>query len=286
VNSYNSSVFEVSAAQDFDLTLGSSIDEISSEMSTWKTLDNEEWQRVYATSTVPGYSDLHLMIDQVSYGIHMYQNWTSALVAPTNMSCDWPVIHYNSSIFDVRMNRSSKPNILSPLAIQPIRFFRPLVESLSPNTSYPDLPWPSSYFIQAGGDVGARGVLTACPKNDWLGPLTAFHVKEARAKINSYANRVQIAIPFLSIVIIANLIKVIAIYSTLRMQSSGHLITAGDAIASFLEHPEPAMRGMCTLTKSQLCSSRSEKEPKAWHVIKEPMAVVLGGSRMWSGIIM
>jgi hypothetical protein len=285
-SSYNSSVFEVSAAQDFDVTLGSSIEEISKEMSTWKSLDNEEWQRIYATSTVPGYSDLHLLIDQVSYGMRMHQNWSYTLESPANMSCDWPAISYDDLNFDVRMHHDQKSSTLSPMEIQPFRFFRPLVYLPDTNQSPPDSPWPGPRSIQAGEAVGVQGVLDACPKNGWLGPSTAFHVKEARAKVNSYANRVQIAIPFLSIVIIANFIKVIAIYSTIRMQSSGHLITAGDAIASFLEHPEPATRGMCTLTKSQLCSPGSEKEAKPWQVVKEPMAVVLGGSRMWSGIIM
>jgi hypothetical protein len=255
-------------------------------MSTWKSLDNEEWQRIYATSTVPGYSDLHLLIDQVSYGMRMYQNWSYALVSPDNVSCDWPTVSRDTFNFDVRIQQDAQASMLYPVEIQPFRFFRPLADALDTNQTLPDSPWPEPHFIQAGGDVGARDWLTACPKTGWLGPSTAFHVKEARAKVNSYANRVQIAIPFLSIVIVANFIKVIAIYSTLRMQSSGHLITAGDAIASFLERPEPATRGMCTLTKSQLCSSRSEREPEPWRVTKEPMAVVLGGSRMWSGIIM
>jgi hypothetical protein len=279
-------VFEVSAAQDFNVTLGSSIDEISKEMSTWKSLDNEEWQRIYATSTVPGYSDLHLLIDQVSYGMRMHRNWSYTLESPANMSCDWPAISYDDLNFDVRMHHDQKSSTLGPMEIQPFRFFRSLVYLPDTNQTLPDSPWPGPRSIQAGEAVGVQGVLAACPKNGWLGPSTAFHVKEARAKVNSYANRVQIAIPFLSIVIIANFIKVIAIYRTIRIQSSGHLITAGDAIASFLEHPEPATRGMCTLTKSQLCSPGSEKEAKPWQVVKEPMAVVLGGSRMWSGIIM
>jgi hypothetical protein len=127
--------------------------------------------------------------------------------------------------------------------------------------------------------------LTICPNGGWLVPATAFHVIYARAKVNAYANRVQVAIPFLTIVILSNTVKIVGIYFAIRMQSSHHLITAGDAIASFLEHPEPGTKCKCTLRRSQLCSVTCHGVIKPWRIVRKPILVVLGGARAWSTTI-
>jgi hypothetical protein len=277
------------AAQDFDVTLISSVTRTAKKPSSWKTLNNKEWLSSYATSTVTDYSDLHLIIDQASFGIRLSQNWSYSLeTPPTTIDCDWPTVLLNGSGFKISMSHSSDSNILMPASVQPYRFVLNLnMTHRSGNVSnVPDLPWPEPYSFIAAGNMSLRDRLDICPDGEWLGPRTAFHVHEAHARINPYANRVQIAVPFLSIVIFANIIKVIAIYCTIRMRSSGHIITAGDAVASFFEHPEPATRGKCTWTKPQLCSSKGEAIAKPWQVINEPMIVVLGGTRAWSGSIM
>ncbi|KAL9614475.1 MAG: hypothetical protein Q9167_001003 [Letrouitia subvulpina] len=50
---------------------------------------------------------------------------------------------------------------------------------------------------------------------------------------------------FAVIVIVCNLVKVLCMFLTLWMHNNSALMTIGDAIASFLENPDPYTRGLC-----------------------------------------
>jgi hypothetical protein len=72
--SYDSSVFEVITSQDYTVTIRPEAEEPSPQLSTWKTLNNEEWARIYSTPWVPGYGDLLLVVDKMSFDIVVQQN--------------------------------------------------------------------------------------------------------------------------------------------------------------------------------------------------------------------
>ena len=76
-------------------------------------------------------------------------------------------------------------------------------------------------------------------------------------------------------VIVANLLKVIAIFPTLRTCSSDHIMTVGDAVSTFLEHPEKRSRGKCTLSTM---SHWTHVKPWAYHEM--PIVWLLGGRRL------
>jgi hypothetical protein len=97
---------------------------------------------------------------------------------------------------------------------------------------------------------------------------------------------VQVAIPFLSIVIVSNIVKVLGIFFTIRLHSTGYIITMGDAVASFLQHPETITKDMCSLKKSELLSSSHKSPLKPWYVRRRWIISVLGGTRAWSVTVM
>jgi hypothetical protein len=90
---------------------------------------------------------------------------------------------------------------------------------------------------------------------------------------------------FLSIVIASNITKMTGIYLTIWKYSTGHIITVGDAVGSFLQQPEPATRGMCNMKKSDILAGRRKEESRPWCENSKLMVSVLGGTRIWSTII-
>ncbi|KAJ2905564.1 uncharacterized protein MKZ38_005208 [Zalerion maritima] len=69
----------------------------------------------------------------------------------------------------------------------------------------------------------------------------------------------------LGIVALLNLISVVAIAMSLRKRLFEPLVTLGDTISSFLEHPDPTTRGGCLMTKSDAYQGRwGQCEAKYW----------------------
>ncbi|KAH7071048.1 hypothetical protein FB567DRAFT_598307 [Paraphoma chrysanthemicola] len=276
---YNSSVFEVFASQDFDITATSAvINETTLYGSDWKMLNNKDWSRIYAAENISGYSDLHLMIDQVSFEIQVQQNWSYTLRLPTSVeNCDWGSTSRQNETFNIGVGFSTDPKVLQ---IRPIdrtaRFVASIDDFTANKTEFPGLTLPAIL----PGKIG-----NICPGTGWLQAHPALYVKHARAKINNLANRVQVAIPFLCVVIACNFIKVIGIWLTIKTYSNEHLLTGGDAIASFLNTPEPTTAGRCTLTKSQRHRYGRESEVKPWTVKNKATLFVLGGARVWTATV-
>lgn len=72
---------------------------------------------------------------------------------------------------------------------------------------------------------------------------------------------VQIAVPFMVVIIICNGLKAIAVYCTLKESSTPLLVTQGDAVASFLDQPDMATLGYCsTLEKSAIIQALNQPE--------------------------
>jgi hypothetical protein len=205
--SYNSSIFEVYAAQDYNVTLEKAGSEPSG--SKWQNLTNKEWPQLYVTDHVPGLSDLQLIVDQVSFEIHVNQNWTYSLFTPANQTCDWRPASKQNKTFDLVVEFSTNQSNSIVPQVQS-RLTASLEELARWPMEYPELVWPI---------VLENRTWTICPGTGWLQYHSAFHVLRARAKVNGLANRVQVAIPFLSIVIASNIVKVIGIYLTIKAYS-------------------------------------------------------------------
>ncbi|KAK3380710.1 hypothetical protein B0T24DRAFT_616099 [Lasiosphaeria ovina] len=72
--------------------------------------------------------------------------------------------------------------------------------------------------------------------------------------------RLQFSLPIMFVVIACNAIKLVAILATLLRKQSP-LLTLGDAIASFLERPDPTTRGMGTASIADFRAGRWRDDP-------------------------
>jgi hypothetical protein len=254
---------------------------------TWKKLENTEWSNIYATSWVPGYSDIHLIIDRVSFDVEIARNWSYSLHASNGTTCGRPVSWLRNESLDLTFSLLPNATTLDPKqqSLHP-RFMVNTTDFWDNGDEFPDLEWPSSYEVKANTSQTLRDHFELCPKDGWLRPTTAFHVQNAWAKVVPYANRVQVALPFLAIVIVSNMVKIIGIWFAIRMHSADHVITTGDAVATFLKKPELATQGKCTLAQPEICAPIGDAKPQPWQTKREFMINALGGARIWSATIM
>ena len=66
----------------------------------------------------------------------------------------------------------------------------------------------------------------------------------------------QFSVPIIVIVIIANLIKLLCMLYTVRTHRMPTIVTVGDAIASFLQNPDPTTDGRCTLSNKGVVNDK------------------------------
>lgn len=224
----------------------------------------------------------------MSYQVQVTTDWQYSLHAPDPQAndCGWPAVWFGNESFNIAAKLTPNLTTMDPI-IQTSRYVVPRDDYAVDTTGrYPTLEWPGPYKIQANSSDSLLSHLQICPDTGWLSSASAFHVQFGRAKKNPYANRVQIAIPFLSLVIASNLIKIACIFSAIKMLSPGHIITVGDAVATFLNQPDISTRGKCIQSKAQLCAPEKELSTTPWRQIQRPNFTVLGGKRVWSMAIM
>jgi hypothetical protein len=179
---------------------------------TWKKLNNTEWSRIYATSWVPRYSDIHLIIDRVSFDVEIARNWSYTLHASNGITCGRPVSWLRNESLEFTFSLSPNATTLDPKLQNPRpRFMVDTTDFWDNIEKYPNLQWPSSYEVKANTSQTLRDHFELCPKDGWLRPITAFHVQNAWTKVDPDANRVHVALPFLAIVIRSNMIMIIGI---------------------------------------------------------------------------
>lgn len=142
--------------------------------------------------------------------------------------------------------------------------------------------WPSFSQVNVNEQFGSQ--LQLCDnENGWLSvPRLPLRNGHARAKVRLQGNKVQIALPFLITVVLDNFVKVICIFMTLRTCSSNHIITVGDAVASFLETPDVDTNNKCLRTQRQLLEWKGSHSPQVWHSSRQRMATLIGGKRIWT----
>lgn len=82
------------------------------------------------------------------------------------------------------------------------------------------------------------------------------------------------------IVIIANLVKVLVMAITMYQHKRPALVTVGDALASFLEDPDPTTQGICLGKKENFFNGPWNAEPRMYVISKEESLHSSGAS--WS----
>lgn len=260
-------MFEVTARQDFNVMLIANTSVLLPTAANWKKMENKDWTKTYSTSCVPGYGDLLLVVDQASFAISIHENWSYTLSNPdaSDMSCAWKSTPPNNNVWEVSVSRNLTSGVLQPrrpIEPQNLRVVTDIVRKPNGTFTIPELKWPQAVTIKTHEAVTLKHHTSLCEEGGWLLPGIAFHVQNARAKVIPYANRVQVAIVFLTIVLACNIAKIVGIYLTIQMCSSGHLITIGDAVASFLENPEPFTKTKCTLKDPKRIYSTIEARPE------------------------
>ena len=72
------------------------------------------------------------------------------------------------------------------------------------------------------------------------------------ARVVNDGSKVQIALPFMLIVIICNLGKATIMLNVLRRTRADHCVTIGDALESFLRRPDSQTVGYCIASGQEL----------------------------------
>ena len=282
-SSYNSAVFGVVSGQDYTITAIRKANEPLAHNTQWKTLSNPQWTHIYSYEYVSGFSDLLLVLNNASATVRVNSDWSYSLESPTSASCSWNPI-YETDDISISFGFNLSTRKIVPVLHDENRIIFALDDA---NTFGLDPQWPK--FDQVNVNNTYRRSLSLCPDSGWLAEpsKSSLHVEYAHAKVRPYASKVQIALPFLVIVLAANIFKTVGIFYTLRLCSSGHIITVGDAVATFLRFPEASTKGKCTLTQRELLESIHEMlPPHPWYVKRKQIKSTIGGKRAWTTIIL
>ena len=73
---------------------------------------------------------------------------------------------------------------------------------------------------------------------------------------------VQVAIPYLLIVLCCNIIKILSMAMTLWLNRTDLLVTTGDALQSYLQQPEMETYGYCLLFDNAICQAMNQQKEK------------------------
>ena len=102
--------------------------------------------------------------------------------------------------------------------------------------------------------------------------------------------QLQFSIDIMVVILVANFLKLLCLLYTIWRVKSPTIVTVGDAISSFLQDPDHATIGQCTLSK--LCVEdenwfgRSKRVPGSWRTIYHPVSAQpqpwIGKRLLWS----
>lgn len=84
---YNSALFSVVSRQDYNITILKSMEEPAVNDTSWKSMTNAEWIKVYSDNYISGYRDILLIVQDAASSIVMKAKWTFVLTAIGDDSC-------------------------------------------------------------------------------------------------------------------------------------------------------------------------------------------------------
>lgn len=240
-----------------------------------------DWKGTYKTQFVPNAGNIHLVVDQVAFAIHLSANYTWQLMVPnTSVATDWLAWdrEHNGSIeTPILMDNSGS---FSFEAATPYRSVYDMPTYVQRHESFPKITWPNSTLVNISQTHSIFETQPLADLNDtgnWL--LTPpLHIAYALVEPISNSSSVQIGLYFMIVVLISNLAKFAAITITLRDHSTSYLVTTGDAIASFLERPDLTTVGMCNLKRQEIIhrvQGNQHNESKPWQYRRLFMAAAI-----------
>lgn len=214
-------------------------------------LTNDRWWQTYDTQFVPNAGDLYLVIDMVSFDIHLHPNLSWYLLVPQSkpQGQSWTPGGPGSEWINAQVNLTSD----GTSTVKDTTSYRMIYDIdtyKQQQASIPNLKWPEPILFNASQTHSIRQIpaLGGMDSKFWLSTLP-LHVEYALSSPRSNSSSVQIGIYFMIIVIIANAAKSVVMLLVFKDTSTSYLVTTGDAIASFLEKPDTVTVGMCSLDK-------------------------------------
>ncbi|KAF2797901.1 hypothetical protein K505DRAFT_322270 [Melanomma pulvis-pyrius CBS 109.77] len=290
---FNSAIFQSNTKQDYRVDLVNGTD-TGSDSAGWKVLENSAWSRIYSTGYVAGYGDLRLVVHNASFDVKLSPDWEVSLHKPDpfrpDSRCTWKSWLADTPMagFQIQLNASTG-------AVEPAddgSAYRLVVNMSSPypqdlNKSalvLPHLKWPQ--FDPINTSLVSTSI-KLCPDLTWMA-FYPYQIDHGLAQPIPYASKVLMALPFILVVIVANAMKTVAIISALKICSTGHIITIGDAVASFLERPDKSLAGKCTLSKKKLVRAYDQTNvyTKPWRFSEKLIISVIGGEHRSSTIVL
>jgi hypothetical protein len=258
--SFNSAIFEVTIGRDYYVHFVAASDSIlmNNLTSTAINLTNNDWKQTYDTQFVPNVGNAHLVVDKVSFGFDLHRNLTWDHFVPNSklLGSDWSAAAWdelNNSTIDatVSLNTNGSFKILGANSYRAVYDISTYSQSQG---SLPSMIWPTSTLVNASQTYSILNVPSISGINDttfWLA-TAPLHIAYALVEPITDSSSVQIGLSFMIVVIISNVAKFMAILFTLRDFSSSLLLTAGDALASFLKRPDLTTVGMCNLKRQEI----------------------------------
>jgi hypothetical protein len=129
---------------------------------TWKRLEDKDWSKIYGMPSVPGYSDIQLMVDQLSFEVQVFQNWSYSLEFPTSSECGWTAVPLHNETLNIDVIHFEKEGTVAPNPRQSSRFFVRSDEFLGNTTAFPEVKWPDPYLIKANNTVTLANYSLPC----------------------------------------------------------------------------------------------------------------------------
>jgi hypothetical protein len=243
--------------------------------------DANRWQSLY-DGVVPRAGELYLLADKVAYEISLpywsnHCNGTTQLeyVVPNSMEDTWWGLS-PADLDDFSINISATLDYRTmtlTCATASLPIHQRIVVPLDNITDHmPDISWPDPQMVKLGKPKAWSTVLKA--NGSW--PFRNFgSSKSYSAPLSplSSAASIQIALPFMVVVIICNACKMAVIFWMVRKSFENRIVMQGDAIALFLERPESLTHGFCMTDKIELVEqmkTRQRHSSKPWHVYRHP----------------
>lgn len=268
----------------------------------WDRLDNKRWTELYRSPFVPGYGDLRLVVTDLAFWLnisgthdqgisfHLFANksepsfekWSCwklpRLITNNGVNLSVDLNPTGSNFTSILDEYSVAMNVARLEAFALEEFILPARKTVRINEGQ------SAFRVVDEVCPDKACQVSGCQETGWLvnHPL---RVGWALAKPSSRFSKVQIGSHFMLVVIFANLAKVGAIYWTLRSCKGGHIMTIGDAIASYLENPEKEYWGRCTLTRNELLHNLDNKI-RPWRNKHTHIIWLLGRSSLRSGLLL
>jgi len=241
IRSYNSAISQVTVGQEVLVSYmpAAKFQQTDFEAQGYKIYNSlKEWTHAYRDRYPMGHGDLVLSVDQFAFPAH---------VDLTNDTINWT---NGSSLTGVK----SSDSMLGWMSVPVSNFagkYEPFVD-LSVTLEYNPATNKSLFDIPMLklNDAG------------WLvdNPQYSVHTVRAASQILKHASLVQIALPFMIIVIICNLTKAMVMFWLLLRDDGVRLITTGDALASFLLNPDMTTLGLCVATRPQITTTLKQQE--------------------------